>query len=102
MSAHEEPPRPTCWRVRVHGRVQGVGYREACVRQARRLGVGGWVRNRADGTVEVLMQGPAPALAQLRDWLQQGPPAAWVERVEVQPLGAAEALHPGFERRPTV
>ncbi len=47
------------WQVRVHGRVQGVGFREGCERHARQLGVTGWVRNRLDGTVELLAQADA-------------------------------------------
>jgi len=43
--------------VRVRGQVQGIGYREACVRRAREMGVTGWVRNQMDGSVEVLVQG---------------------------------------------
>ena len=43
--------------VRVYGRVQGVGYREACVCRARALGITGWVRNRVDGSVDVMLQG---------------------------------------------
>ncbi|MCI1190851.1 acylphosphatase [Calidifontimicrobium sp. SYSU G02091] len=85
----------------VHGRVQGVGFREACVHEARRLGLTGWVRNRLDGRVEVLAHGPPDAVAALRAWLAQGPPAARVERVDVQPAAVAEPDGKGFERRPT-
>jgi len=90
-----------CWRVRVHGRVQGVGFREACVREARRLGVAGWVRNRRDGTVEVLMQGPPGRLGELHVWLQQGPPGARVVRAELTPRAPTCAPCEGFDRRPT-
>ena len=51
--------------VRVHGRVQGVGYRYACVQHARALGVTGWVRNRMDDTVEALLQGTPQQLARM-------------------------------------
>lgn len=91
-----------CRRVRVEGRVQGVGYREACVRQARASGLGGWVRNRRDGSVEVLVQGPAEAVERLLAWLRQGPPSAQVTGlsvVEEQPLPAP--LGPLFEWRAT-
>ena len=90
---------PRACLVRVHGRVQGVGFREACVAQARRLGVAGWVRNRADGTVEALLQGPDDVLATLRDWLAHGPPAARVDELAVEEV--APAALAGFERRPT-
>lgn len=69
-------------RATVHGRVQGVGFREATVRRARELGVLGWVRNEPDGTVRVHAEGDAPAVAALEAFLADGPPAAHVERVE--------------------
>ncbi|MFO1292372.1 MAG: acylphosphatase [Rubrivivax sp.] len=93
------------WLVRVSGRVQGVGYREACVREARRLALAGWVRNRSDGTVEVLAQGRVERLTRLHAWLRQGPPAARVERVEIVRQEPPEPPEPPapqtFERRPT-
>ena len=92
-------PATTCL-ARVRGRVQGVGFREACVAEARRLGIAGWVRNRADGSVEALLQGPPAALAAMRRWLGEGPPLAAVREVDVQDAPNDAALH-GFERRPT-
>lgn len=90
------------WLVRVSGRVQGVGYREACVREARRLALAGWVRNRSDGTVEVLAQGRVERLTRLHAWLRRGPPAARVVRVEIVPQEPPEPPAPQtFERRPT-
>lgn len=68
----------------VHGRVQGVGYRYAATRAARRFAVVGWVRNRSDGTVEVLAEGSAISIAELAAWLESGPPGARVSRVEAQ------------------
>ena len=90
---------PRACLARVHGRVQGVGFREACVAEARRLGVAGWVRNRADGSVEAMLQGPDEALARLRDWLAHGPPAARVDELAFE--DAAPGVLSGFERRPT-
>ena len=88
--------------VRVEGRVQGVGYREACVQQATAHGVSGWVRNRRDGSVEAMLQGPADAVARLQAWLGEGPPAARVERITATTV-ALPAARPGrFERLPTV
>jgi acylphosphatase len=89
------------WLARITGRVQGVGYRESCVRQARALGLAGWVRNRSDGSVEALLQGPPERLAQMRAWLHQGPPLARVEAVHVAAVAAPAEMLARFERRPS-
>jgi acylphosphatase len=70
----------------VRGRVQGVGFRASCAAVARRLGTSGWVRNRPDGTVEVAVIGPEPAVAELTDWCHHGPPAARVTDLAVTDL----------------
>ncbi|MHA7602412.1 acylphosphatase [Alicycliphilus sp. T452] len=90
--------------LRIHGRVQGVYYRQSMSEAAHRLGVRGWVRNRRDGSVEALAAGPAPAVQALIDWARAGPPAARVERVDVQEADAAQlpGLPAGFGRRETV
>lgn len=67
---------------RVVGRVQGVGFRWWTRSQAMRLGLAGSVRNAADGSVEVTARGEAAALEELRRLLRQGPPGAWVDRIE--------------------
>lgn len=72
------------YRVRVSGRVQGVWYRESCRRQALAVGVGGWVRNNADGTVEAVVEGEPQSVAQLLAWMRSGPPRAEVIDVDVQ------------------
>jgi acylphosphatase len=82
--------------LRITGRVQGVGYREALCGEAARLGVTGWVRNRADGSVEALVQGSGEALAQLLAWARRGPPAARVEQVASAP--AEPSLLKTYER----
>lgn len=64
--------------VRVRGRVQGVGFRWFVREAARRLSVAGWVRNNADGSVEVAADGPADAIHTLRTRLLEGPPGASV------------------------
>lgn len=69
----------------VRGRVQGVGFRFFAEREARRAGVQGWVRNRADGAVETLAIGERGALENFRRRLEQGPPAARVAGVETEP-----------------
>ncbi len=69
-------------RVLVTGRVRQVGYRDYTVRMAKLLGVTGWVRNRADGTVEILASGEDEAVAALVEACREGPPLARVDHVE--------------------
>jgi len=69
-------------RLIIEGRVQGVWFRDSTRREASRLSVSGWVRNRPDGSVEVLAEGPADKVEQLIAWCHQGPPAAQVSRVQ--------------------
>ena len=76
--------------VLVHGVVQGVGFRYTARREAERLGVAGWTRNRPEGTVEAEVEGEEASVAAMLDWLAIGPPGAVVERTEVtalRPLG---------------
>jgi acylphosphatase len=88
--------------LRITGIVQGVGYRYALEREARRLGLTGWVRNRADGSVEAVAQGPQPALDQLSAWARRGPPAARVAEVLASPAPAEETTPlQRFEIRPS-
>lgn len=70
-------------RVLISGRVQGVGFRETCRREAQHLGLVGTVRNRADGSVEAVFEGPAAAVARMIDWCRQGPRSARVQKVTV-------------------
>ena len=70
--------------VVVSGRVQGVFFRDSTRREARRLGVTGWVCNRADGRVEAWFEGDPVAVAQLVTWCQEGPRHADVDDVEVR------------------
>jgi acylphosphatase len=66
----------------IRGRVQGVGFRHFVSRQAGALGIAGWVRNRADGSVEVEAEGPRPVLERLVSALARGPTGARVTAVE--------------------
>ena len=70
-------------RVIVHGRVQGVGFRFGVVRAAESRGLGGWVRNRPDGTVEAVFEGDAGAVDALVRWCEAGPRGAGVTGVDV-------------------
>ena len=87
-------------RIRVFGRVQGVFFRNWTIDEARARDIRGWVRNRADGSVEILAFGEGEALAAFVSRCHQGPRAAGVERVEVE---EAEGEPPaGFTREGTV
>jgi len=80
----------------IHGRVQGVWFRESMRREAERLGVAGWVRNAPDGSVEAVIQGSDAAVDALIAWARSGPPQARVERIE---LSEAHGQFKGFEKR---
>jgi acylphosphatase len=72
-------------RAMVYGNVQGVGFRQFVQHHARRLDVGGWVRNRKDGSsVELYAEGEADSVRDLLEFVKQGPPAAHVEKVDVE------------------
>jgi acylphosphatase len=70
-------------RARVSGRVQGVGFRYSTLQEARQLSLSGWVRNLADGCVEVFAQGSEAGVDELVGWLAVGPRSASVINVEV-------------------
>jgi acylphosphatase len=70
-------------RVRIYGRVQGVFFRNWAMDRARALGVRGWVRNRGDGSVELVAYGEDEAVESLTAACRTGPPAAQVDRIEV-------------------
>jgi acylphosphatase len=82
--------RPTRKRLVITGRVQGVWFRESCREQAVAAGVSGWVRNRMDGAVEAVLEGPAAAVDRVVQWCHTGPARARVDRVDAQieePIG---------------
>jgi acylphosphatase len=92
-----EAPRTVRFAVVVRGDVQGVWFRESCRRQASELGVAGWVRNRADGSVEAHFEGPEPSVARVVAWCRVGPPAAEVTGIDVTEEAPEGAL--GFQVR---
>lgn len=84
--------------LRLSGRVQGVFFRESMWREAVKLGVNGWVRNRRDGTLEAMLQGEAASVEALIVWARRGPPAAQVEHMEISEGNGEFA---GFEKLPS-
>ena len=87
-------------RLRITGRVQGVGYRMWAERTATQLGISGWVRNRADGTVELLPTGGDDAVAALVEACRQGPRAAVLSDIAIE--DAEDDGSVGFSARPTM
>lgn len=85
----------TALRVRVTGRVQGVGFRAWTEGHARTLGLEGWVRNEPDGAVTALIGGPAAKVAEMVEAFHIGPRWAAVTRVETTPADPGE-VPPGF------
>lgn len=88
--------------VIVAGRVQGVGFRWSTQREARALGVRGWVRNLPDGRVEARLVGASTDVEALLAWLRRGPTGARVDALEVRegdPEGASPAELDGFDVR---
>ena len=80
-------------RVVVRGRVQGVGFRYSARGEAVRLGLGGQARNRADGSVEIVIEGDAASVGSMLEWLAAGPPGARVDSIETSeltPIGASQ------------
>ena len=86
--------------LRIEGRVHGVGYRDWLVREASRLGLYGWVRNRLDGSVEAVVAGDEAAVRALLSSCRRGPALARVDRIMegfAEPPG-----EPGFRRLPSL
>ena len=88
-----------CARLRITGRVQGVGYRVWAIETAARLGVRGWVRNRLDGSVEILAIGNEGAVAAMLAACREGPRAARVDEIAVS--DAEDDGSAGFQPRAT-
>jgi acylphosphatase len=90
----------TSLRLRIQGEVQGVGFREFAVIEATARSLSGWVRNRSDGTVEIVASGATGEIEAFVGLCMRGPPSARVRDVEMapaEPPGSAD-----FRRRPTV
>jgi acylphosphatase len=84
----------TTLRLVIHGRVQGVFFRDSMRREAYKLEVSGWVRNRGDGTVEAVVQGDAANVKAIVSWAHNGPRHAIVDKVDLE---SADGEFTGFE-----
>jgi acylphosphatase len=84
-------------RVVVHGRVQGVFFRETARRRARRAGVAGWVRNNDDGSVEAWFEGAPDDVEVMLHFAETGPSGAYVDKVDVEDVEPQDLR--GFEVR---
>ncbi len=82
-----------CLHVYIEGRVQGVGFRQSCCDEARRHGLGGWVRNLPDGRVEAVFKGPKDQVDEMLAWCRRGPGPARVDRVVPDWQPAERAPH---------
>jgi acylphosphatase len=83
----------------IHGRVQGVYFRGWSVETARALGLRGWVRNRSDGSVEMLLAGDESVVNRMIERCRDGPPTARVDQIDVEE--STDVAPAGFETRPT-
>ena len=93
MAIDPAMPRKTL-RLVIHGRVQGVYFRDSMRREAQNLAVAGWVRNLSDGTVEAAVHGEPADVDAIVRWAHRGPDRAQVERVEIEPH---EGSYTGFD-----
>lgn len=84
-------------RCTVHGKVQGVFFRASTRKVALELGLSGWAKNCADGSVEVLAKGPHDAVLELESWLQHGPPQAQVETLRCEVLASISVSLTSFQ-----
>jgi acylphosphatase len=90
----------TTMNIRIEGEVQGCGFRDFAVREGNALKLKGWVRNRADGSVEAVASGPTKVVEEFIAKCMGGPRGARVTAVNLQPVEAPDSL--GFIRRPSV
>jgi acylphosphatase len=90
----------TTLQLKIKGQVQAVGFREFAIREANIRALTGWVRNRTDGTVEIVASGPTKEIEAFVGACMRGPPGARVTDVDMGPAEVPDSL--GFKRRPTV
>jgi acylphosphatase len=86
---------------RISGRVQGVGYRAGFAARAAALQLSGWVRNRADGSVEAMVSGAPDAIAAITEWARRGPPGSEVRDLLIDEAELAQAHAGRFNILPT-
>lgn len=90
----------TTFRLRIKGQVQNVGFRDWALNEALNRKLNGWVRNRRDGTVELMISGPDAMIQQMLGACTQGPEPATVTNIEI--FNETELPEPGFVRKPTL
>ena len=90
----------TTFRLRIKGQVTGVGFREWVIEEANARKLNGWVRNRSDGTVEMVISGPDDIIKQMLSRCTQGPDAAQVTNIDI--LREDQLPAPGFKRQATL
>ncbi len=90
----------TIFRFRIKGRVQGVGFRDWAIDEAKARQLDGWIRNRSDGSVEMLVAGADPKVQDLLRALTQGPPMAQVHNIDIH--NETDLPPAGFARKPTL
>lgn len=83
----------------IQGIVQGVGYRYSTYRKALQLGLTGWVRNREDGSVEAVFEGPPERVEEMIKWCYIGPRGARVDKIDVEKEDSADNIYTRFEIR---
>lgn len=97
MAGDEEQ---TSLRLKIEGFVQSVGYRNFAITEAHQLGLDGWVRNRSDGTVEILVSGPNAAVETFVGLCMKGPSSARITNIDLHK--AEPPSEKGFRRRPSL